>query len=1258
MGIPKYYRWVSQRYPCLSQVVCVDEVPQFDCLYLDMNGIIHNCTHANNMDLSKGWSEEVFFKNITDYIDQLFSIIKPCQTFYMAVDGCAPRAKMNQQRSRRFRSAEEAREAKKKAIREGKLDPNAPKAFDSNCITPGTPFMHRLEQHLQYFVQIKLTTDPLWKVCKVIFSGHDVPGEGEHKIMDYIRAEKTRDDYNPNTRHCLYGLDADLIMLGLVSHEPNCSLLREEVKFGKQSQSSEEQVFHLLSLSLYREYLNMEFQDLEGKISFPYDFERLLDDWILLGFFIGNDFLPHLPNFHISEDIIPRMYELYKKTMTEVDGWITEGGTINMAHLQQLLRNFDSIDESEFYTQNANLKHFGMAKSLNFVDSASDDEVAFPKDLEFRNFKCAYYNEKMGVEAQDYNHDFKKKQAQEYVTGLQWVYYYYFCGVPSWGWFYPSHYCPFVTDVVDFADFTPSYELGRPLRPFEQLMAVLPPASKDHVPPAYQPLMTEESSPIIDFYPTSFKTDLNGKRNEWEAVVLIPFIDEHRLLSAMRSVEGDLNDEERSRNSRSVPRLFVADNSNVMTALSPYNSKFPSRKCKVSFTEMTCPHIEFPAPHLGLLPAYDEAIYFAGFPTFRHKKCSTALVKAGVRVFAFESRDESFIITPEPTSKEDVMNAMNLVGQYVWVRYPHLVEAKVVRVTSKSKVATWNENTNSIVQKEHSKQSKQEMSRQTSFMKNDWLKKRGLNIGNVNCVVEVEKLEGIKHVYNKTTNTMDLVKSFKSRVESFPLNLVCTSLDVLDDKLERLQSTSSSSLNLKECFLAKDEVCYVGPTVKFGEDDGWRGKYGCMGTVMSVNDKSVNLKVVEPYFPKVTRVIAAGLKQPQASDARQVGREFGLPPWFMNRILSSIIVLEGSKNDPGTKLFVGLGIQSKGRNKVTPPFCMKRNDDFLLTKEGEQLLREYLSLFSSELQFLSQCQDDKGSYYLHDLLGGYEPISRFQEMAKFVEERVRGAGHEMVSGDSIFLNPSALVVLKTTMKEVAKKKSHSMQLLNASPSFIVMRKQTASFSTMAVDENAKFQLGDRVVCASDSCNGISWGEWGLVVGIVEGTMLQVLVDPQEKQKKQQVQQNQEQVQQQQDANNVVLDEARTIFAPLSCFVNASYGKRCFIAKSDREVVESLGTELKDFAISKLLMAASSKGNKSKSKSKSNKTEKGVNVKHNKKKNAQQQQQPKTTQIQEKEVEKEKEKEELSAEQVVNDGERRRGDLGEYAKVWEACCSRE
>lgn len=97
-------------------------------------------------------------------------------------------------------------------------------AFDSNCITPGTEFMARLTQHLLFFVRKKMAEDPAWRVPEVVVSGPEVPGEGEHKIMEHIRVARLSPDWAPNQRHCLYGLDADLIMLSLVSLETRSCL--------------------------------------------------------------------------------------------------------------------------------------------------------------------------------------------------------------------------------------------------------------------------------------------------------------------------------------------------------------------------------------------------------------------------------------------------------------------------------------------------------------------------------------------------------------------------------------------------------------------------------------------------------------------------------------------------------------------------------------------------------------------------------------------------------------------------------------------------------------------------------------------------------------------------------------------------------------------------------------------------------------------------------------------------------------------------
>eukprot|EP00536_Pseudo-nitzschia_multiseries_P004092 jgi/Psemu1/284862/fgenesh1_pg.66_\ len=230
-GIPKMFRWLTDQYPDIINNRLDEglaEDIEVDNFYLDMNGIIHPCTHGNNDSELVYLDETAMFKKIFLYVDRLYKMVQPNQVLYLAVDGTAPRAKMNQQRSRRFRSAKEAEQlAADLAARENfkgkelKIDENKQR-FDSNCITPGTDFMLKLSLALQKWVDYKLKTDPFWmNGATVIVSGPDVPGEGEHKVMDFIRESQqeykktgeSTDLYGPGWTHVLYGLDADLIMV-------------------------------------------------------------------------------------------------------------------------------------------------------------------------------------------------------------------------------------------------------------------------------------------------------------------------------------------------------------------------------------------------------------------------------------------------------------------------------------------------------------------------------------------------------------------------------------------------------------------------------------------------------------------------------------------------------------------------------------------------------------------------------------------------------------------------------------------------------------------------------------------------------------------------------------------------------------------------------------------------------------------------------------------------------------------------------------
>jgi len=165
MGVPKFYRWVSERWPLINEIIQdrVTVISEYDNLYLDMNGIIHNCSHPSDQEGNVHFrlTENEMFIAVMEYIDKLFYIIRPRKLIYLAIDGVAPRAKMNQQRQRRFRSAKEMQEGIDEAIAKGEKMPSQD-PFDSNCITPGTEFMARLSVQLEYYVRKKVREDPLW----------------------------------------------------------------------------------------------------------------------------------------------------------------------------------------------------------------------------------------------------------------------------------------------------------------------------------------------------------------------------------------------------------------------------------------------------------------------------------------------------------------------------------------------------------------------------------------------------------------------------------------------------------------------------------------------------------------------------------------------------------------------------------------------------------------------------------------------------------------------------------------------------------------------------------------------------------------------------------------------------------------------------------------------------------------------------------------------------------------------------------------
>ncbi|KAJ7785537.1 exonuclease II [Mycena olivaceomarginata] len=1164
---------VSERYPLTSQLIQENKIPEFDNLYLDFNGIIHNCSHPNDEDAHFRLSEEQIFTSIFAYVDLLFGKIKPKKLFFMAVDGVAPRAKMNQQRSRRFRTAKEAKEIREKAEAKGETLPEE-KAFDSNCITPGTPFMARLSDQLRYFINKKITEDANWRDVEVVLSGHEVPGEGEHKIMEYIRLSRAQPDYNPNVRHCLYGLDADLIMLGLLSHDPHFCLLREE----RGATSLEAINFYLLHLSLMREYLDLEFRDIAPVLGFEYSLERVIDDFILLAVFVGNDFLPNLPDLHIHENGLERLFDVYKRVLPGLDGYMNEGGAINTRRLQVVLDEMARWEQEVFEKEYADVnwykgkqakhvKEMEVARKRNklvltrpqreifdkvkafrgtavlamrndfaarerkFVGTLAEDlhlslrwdefddedrnlvtwrfpgalleegdeegEEADWEDVDngdeeedaegraavervLKKYEKAHVfdddegggfdarhersiNEKMDEWKRGYykgkleiSYDDPKDMgdlAFRYVEGLQWVMHYYYSGVASWGWFYNYHYAPRISDLrgVDKMQF--EFELGRPFRPYEQLMGVLPVASKEHIPLAYQDLMYSAGSPILDFYPLEFEQDLNGKKQDWEAIVKIPFIDEGRLLSAMQSREHCLTDEEKRRNSYGTSTRFIYNQGEPTVYPSSLPGFFPPLyRCTCIMEPFDLPTLD----GLHLIEGLCDGVFLgasalAGFPSLKTLPHTAVLGFHGVNVHGTESRNKSMVVHIDNPHEGRCARGRRARDGRASARSSGGRSCRRAAFVAVSD-ALFTYEKMSVVPGTPEKM-KAERIEQT------YSKRSGVITGAVELLLHVRPLKGLKRL-----ETGAFVKDYEGPDKEQEHAVQMTLSQVASEDPRFLEREAPP---LSEEFPEGSKIFFLGEHA-----------YGVAAQVSATTDST--LSVILAFFPSDK---AENDRFKAIVDTRQSGRYYpsfkvadmvGMSGRALSKITSSFLVITSD----GQKTNLGLSLKFEAKALKVIDYSRKEQRHWEFSEKAIDLIREYKASFPDIFQSLDGSGDAMAK--ASDILRVADPDARvkeakawlkskgvrdFEPVSLFCDQLTKETVNEIEKlADSFTANKSSSAIKKAIVKGIPRQAV-------LKPAHAVYRLQTQHFS-----------LGDRVTMIQDS-GGVPLSVKGVVIGL-------------------------------------------------------------------------------------------------------------------------------------------------------------------------------
>jgi len=524
MGIPYLFSYIVKNHANIIKHLSSNPI-KVDNLYLDCNSIIYDAVYKMKITTMTQDASRFIILKVIETIKEYIKLLNPSNNVFIAFDGVAPVAKLEQQRSRRFKSLYQNNLSK--SIFKG-TDPDP---WNTTAITPGTVFMRELDEKV-----MKAFSNPAdFNFKNIIFSGSNRYGEGEHKIFKYIR-DFPEEHIDKNT--IIYGLDADLIMLS-INHLPiasNIYLFRETPEFIKSiSVELEPNETYLLDIPELAAAITLDMNN--GAILSNEQQKNRIYDYIFLCFFLGNDFMPHFPALNIRTGGVDKMLQAYKATIGNTDENLTDGKTIYWKNVRKMVE-FLTKNELDFIKQEHKIRDRREKNKLpditpeekmnNFINLPTFERSVEKYINPFKdNWQRRYYKTLFDIEI---NEQRCKQICTNYLEGLEWTMKYYTTGCPDWRWCYNYSYPPLLQDLIHFIPyFNTEFIVEKPENPVTELVQlcyVLPRQSLQMLPEKLYKALIKR---YLELYKTDCEFSWSYCKYFWECHPNLPHIDVNEL---------------------------------------------------------------------------------------------------------------------------------------------------------------------------------------------------------------------------------------------------------------------------------------------------------------------------------------------------------------------------------------------------------------------------------------------------------------------------------------------------------------------------------------------------------------------------------------------------------------------------------------------------------------------------------------------------------------------------------------------------------